>query len=180
MGHFHQVLGVREGASKREIKLAYRRLALLWHPDVNSSAQAHQKFTEINRAYRSLMNMSDIAGVKLESAPKSKEQIRKERRKKAEEQIRKAHEHKARQRLLKKIRILQSPYLWLYRLAFRFSFIMMCFLPSVLIFLLVRAFQFGFEAFLISIVIGLIAIYYPMVSSYDFYKEFKFVEKNKI
>jgi len=180
VGHFHQVLGVHEGASKKEIKLAYRRLALLWHPDVNSSAQAHQRFTEINLAYKTLMNTSDIAGVKMEPAPKSKEQIRKERRKKAEEQIRKANEQIAKQRLLRKIRILQSPYLWLYRLALRFSFIMMCFLPSVFVFLLVQAFQFGFEAFIISIVIGLISIYYPMISSYDFYRDFKFVEKNKI
>lgn len=180
VSHYHQVLGVPRGATKREIKLAYRRLALEWHPDVNASAQAHQKFTEISLAYKTLMNLSESAVNSAETPPQSREQIRKERRKKAEEKIRQANEFIAKQRLLRKIRILQSPYLWVYRLTHRLSFVIMCFLPSLLLFLLFHAFQFGIEAFLISIVIGLIAIYYPVISSYDYYKEFKFVEKNKI
>jgi len=49
--NYHQVLGVRKGASKEDIKKAYRRLALLYHPDRNKDAEAEEKFKEINQAY---------------------------------------------------------------------------------------------------------------------------------
>lgn len=45
------MLGVSKSASEAEIKSAYRRLALEWHPDRNKSSQAHDKFKEINEAY---------------------------------------------------------------------------------------------------------------------------------
>jgi hypothetical protein len=48
---YHKVLGVRKGASKDEIKEAYRRLALAFHPDRNKDAGAEERFKEINEAY---------------------------------------------------------------------------------------------------------------------------------
>lgn len=48
---FYDVLGVSKSASADEIKKAYRKLALEWHPDRNKSAGAHEKFKEINEAY---------------------------------------------------------------------------------------------------------------------------------
>ncbi len=48
---YHKVLGVRKGASKEEIKEAYRRLALTFHPDRNKDAGAEERFKEINEAY---------------------------------------------------------------------------------------------------------------------------------
>ncbi len=48
---FYEVLGVSKTASAAEIKSAYRKLALQWHPDRNKAADAHEKFKEINEAY---------------------------------------------------------------------------------------------------------------------------------
>jgi len=48
---YHQVLGVRKGASKEDIRKAYRRLALLYHPDRNKDTGAEERFKEINQAY---------------------------------------------------------------------------------------------------------------------------------
>lgn len=45
------MLGVSKSASAAEIKSAYRKLALEWHPDRNKSPEAHEKFKEINEAY---------------------------------------------------------------------------------------------------------------------------------
>lgn len=48
---FYEVLGVGKSASAAEIKSAYRKLALEWHPDRNKATDAHEKFKEINEAY---------------------------------------------------------------------------------------------------------------------------------
>lgn len=49
-------------ASKEEIKKAYRRLALKYHPDKNKSHDAHEKFILINEAY--LILFDDEARIK--------------------------------------------------------------------------------------------------------------------
>jgi molecular chaperone DnaJ len=49
---FYETLGVKRGASQKEIKAAYRRLARKHHPDVNpGDKQAEDRFKEINRAH---------------------------------------------------------------------------------------------------------------------------------
>lgn len=48
---YYEVLGVPRSATTAEIKSAYRKLALEWHPDRNKSANANEKFKEINEAY---------------------------------------------------------------------------------------------------------------------------------
>jgi len=53
---FYEVLGVSKNASKEEIKSAYRRAALKFHPDRNKEADAEEKFKEINEAYEVLSN----------------------------------------------------------------------------------------------------------------------------
>ncbi|MBI3955854.1 DnaJ domain-containing protein [Candidatus Gottesmanbacteria bacterium] len=48
---YYDILGVGKSASVDEIKRAYRKLALEWHPDRNKAAGANEKFKEINEAY---------------------------------------------------------------------------------------------------------------------------------
>ena len=50
----YEILGVEKKATPAEIKKAYFRLALKWHPDKNKSPEAEEKFKEISRAYEIL------------------------------------------------------------------------------------------------------------------------------
>ena len=55
---YYEVLGVSKGASDAEIKSAFRKLAKLYHPDVNKEADAEAKFKEIQEAYAVLSDPS--------------------------------------------------------------------------------------------------------------------------
>jgi molecular chaperone DnaJ len=48
---YYDVLGVQKGATKDQIKDAYRKLALQFHPDRNKSPEAEARFKEISEAY---------------------------------------------------------------------------------------------------------------------------------
>lgn len=52
----YKVLGVPPGASEAEIKAAYKKQAMRWHPDRNPENRelAEQKFKEISEAYSAL------------------------------------------------------------------------------------------------------------------------------
>ncbi|CAB0032003.1 unnamed protein product [Trichogramma brassicae] len=51
---YYKILGIAKGASDDEIKKAYRKLALKYHPDKNRAAGAEEKFKEIAEAYEVL------------------------------------------------------------------------------------------------------------------------------
>lgn len=48
---YYEILGVKKGASDEEIKSAYRQMAKKYHPDLNKSPEASEKFKEVNEAY---------------------------------------------------------------------------------------------------------------------------------
>lgn len=51
---YYEILSVKREASEAEIKSAYRKLARKYHPDVNKTKEAEQKFKDINEAYEVL------------------------------------------------------------------------------------------------------------------------------
>lgn len=51
---YYKILGVARGATDDEIKKAYRKLALKFHPDKNKSPQAEERFKEVAEAYEVL------------------------------------------------------------------------------------------------------------------------------
>jgi len=54
------ILGINQKASKEEVKLAYKRLAKQYHPDLNKTQKAKEKFIEINNAYNKIMNKDSL------------------------------------------------------------------------------------------------------------------------
>ena len=56
MKDYYNILGVNKSSNKEEIKIAYKKLALKYHPDKNidNKAEAENKFKEISEAYEVL------------------------------------------------------------------------------------------------------------------------------
>jgi curved DNA-binding protein len=54
---YYAILGVSRGASGEEVKLAYRRLAQRYHPDVSKEPFAEERFKEVVEAYEALSVM---------------------------------------------------------------------------------------------------------------------------
>ena len=51
---YYKILGIAKGASEDDVRKAYRKMALKFHPDKNKSAGAEEKFKEIAEAYEVL------------------------------------------------------------------------------------------------------------------------------
>ena len=51
---YYETLGLKRDATDAEIKSAYRKLARKYHPDVNKTKEAEEKFKDINEAYEVL------------------------------------------------------------------------------------------------------------------------------
>ena len=53
---YYSILGVDSQASGDEIRKAFRKKALEYHPDLNRAADAGDRFKEVNEAYQVLSN----------------------------------------------------------------------------------------------------------------------------
>ena len=53
---YYEILNISPDASKNEIKKQYKKLAKMYHPDVNSSLEAELRFKEINKAIEVLLD----------------------------------------------------------------------------------------------------------------------------
>lgn len=52
--NYYKVLGIEKNATEEEVKKAYRKMALKYHPDKNKAADAEEKFKQISEAYEVL------------------------------------------------------------------------------------------------------------------------------
>lgn len=57
MKKYYDLLGLNEGASQDEIKRAYRKMAMRYHPDLNPGADNREKFIEVLEAYEYLTGL---------------------------------------------------------------------------------------------------------------------------
>ncbi|MDD2990334.1 MAG: DnaJ C-terminal domain-containing protein [Zoogloea sp.] len=76
---FHQILGVTPCATAAEIKRAFKRMAMRWHPDRNADPQAHEQFRLAREAFEHL------TGIRETEAPKASEASSPPRRPKGED-----------------------------------------------------------------------------------------------
>lgn len=93
---YYQLLGITPGASETEIKRAYRKLAMHYHPDKNSSPEAADRFIALTEAYEILTNQRPAPTVtstrRSSTTPVNPEDLKKEQ----EERMHAARERYAR------------------------------------------------------------------------------------
>ena len=53
---YYEVLGVNRGASADDIKKAFKKLAMKYHPDKNKEEKSEEAMVQINKAYEILSN----------------------------------------------------------------------------------------------------------------------------
>lgn len=76
--NLYKILDVKPNVSPKDLKSAYYKLSLQYHPDVNKNADAAKKFQEISEAYEILSNEgsrrtydSEVSGFSKPSDPGS-------------------------------------------------------------------------------------------------------------
>ena len=59
---YYEVLGLKRTATPEQVQQAYRKLARKYHPDVNDSSQAEERFKRIGEAYEVLKDPQKRSG----------------------------------------------------------------------------------------------------------------------
>jgi len=96
--NYHRVLGLTPGATKKQIKSAYRKLAFKYHPDRNKSAGAARKFQEITEAYDFLLEHPDKGADRASSyQERMADEVRRREREKMQQRARAQREKKKQQ-----------------------------------------------------------------------------------
>jgi WD40 repeat protein len=60
IGEWWEILGVEANAIRRDVKVAYLRLARLYHPDINTSTNAKAAMQAVNQAYQKFQNQENL------------------------------------------------------------------------------------------------------------------------
>jgi curved DNA-binding protein CbpA len=135
---YYDILGVPTGSSKTEIKRAYRKLVMLYHPDRNPNTDAAIKFHLIQEAYEILYNgqepasgVTDPIMTPLQKREKEKEERLKKAKIRFEQQRRK--EFQSNERFYRRMTTGKqwTIFLWGSRTCIGFMFLLVldCFLP---------------------------------------------------
>ena len=114
-----QLFGLKDGASAAEIKRAYRKLAMKYHPDRNPDPKAHQLFLDLTEAYQRLID-NKFGMDAVEEPVAKKEKSHEERIKEAKERY-KFQLRREKMNLERSVQILRSGIRWKI-----FKFILIC------------------------------------------------------
>ena len=92
---YYEVFGLTESATKSEVKRAYRKLAMKYHPDRNPDPKAHKLFLDLTEAYQIILDERPQQKSPF-IQPKRKEKTTEERLREAKERLRNQTEQKKR------------------------------------------------------------------------------------
>jgi len=90
--NYYEILGVSRDATPAEIKRAYRRKALEFHPDRSTDPNAHEMFIQINEAYDFLINQGNYSDPYQVSQDDWEESLKVASRNRAQEEARMRYE----------------------------------------------------------------------------------------
>jgi len=122
---YYQVLGIQPTDNVDAIKKAYRKMAFRFHPDKNSSADAHNRFIQITEAYEILTGQRKITDPKAKQ--KTQEENFAEKVTMAKDRFRRQQEEELRKDALYYILITSGwKWTWFKRGAYYCMFISIC------------------------------------------------------
>jgi len=169
MKDYYNILNISRNAQELDIKKAYRKLAMIWHPDINNSPFAHSKFIEINEAYEILINQKKRGHYDKLFAENKESEISTEFRQWQNTAQRKAETYAKMDSDEFKSKVLSE-----LKLAGKYGVSFGCF--AFLIFGFIINLIFGFKmpfAFLSAIIFGIGAIYFYNISIKGYFEERK-------
>ncbi|CAG8700207.1 14164_t:CDS:1, partial [Cetraspora pellucida] len=115
---YYKILEITKNTNEKEIKRAYKKLALKWHPDknINSIKIAEEKFKEINEAYEILIKHKQENNKKTKeknikkeyNANLKKQQNKEKQRKKREENIQKKRQEEIKRQAEERIKMKET------------------------------------------------------------------------